>query len=138
MVILSIDIGKTFGAAVSVDNEIEFTQEITLESLAQVEKWVKDLVDIWKPNLILIPYPTRFYYVIIKHAKIMGVSELLAEKKEITVIEVNAATCKKVVLGSGKARKEDIANHYKSIHPDIKSEHILDCVMFRDWFVKAS
>ena len=67
----------------------------------------------------------------------MGVVELEAEKKDIQVIEVQDGTCKKVVLGNGRAKKEDIAAYYKDIHPEVTSEHILDSILFIDWYNKS-
>ena len=84
------------------------------------------------PNVILVPYPTRFYNVIIKHSKMIGIIELLGEEYSTTVLEVNDAQCKKVVLGSGKSKKADIMNYFKE-----KNEHLADCKMFIEWYFKS-
>lgn len=137
MTILSIDLGKTCGIAISIDGEIEDTEEYKFNGLLDLHTLVREKCNLWEPDVILIPYPTHHYYVIMSHAKMMGVIEMEAEKRNITVIEVQDSTCKKTVLGKGNAKKEDIANYYKKIHPDIKSEHILDSVMFIDWYLKS-
>lgn len=136
--ILSIDLGKTCGVAVSINGEIEHAQEYVNSGLFEFNTFVKEMIILWRPDVILIPYPTRFYYVIIAHAKLMGIVEAEAEKRNITVIEVQDSTCKKVVLGRGNAKKEDIAIYYSDKYPSITSGHILDSIMFVDWFLKSA
>lgn len=67
----------------------------------------------------------------------MGVICAACEQRDTVLIEVQDSTCKKVVIGSGKAKKPDIAKHYSKIHPEIESEHVLDAVMFIDWYLTA-
>jgi len=137
--ILSIDLGVTCGVAVMIDQELEFTEEYEhKKSLLQLQSYVKHLISLWQPDLILIPYPTRHYNVIMSHGKMIGVIEAAAEFKDILVIEVQDATCKKVVLGKGNARKADIALFYKDQYPEIESEHILDAIMFCDYYLIAT
>lgn len=157
--IVSLDIGAIFGVVVSLDGETAFTEEFKFKGFRPLEDKMKDYVRLWKPDLILIPFPTRFYNTIMKHAKMMGVICLVAEKMDLPVIEVQDARCKKVVLGSqaqidkgavyvdkkiirfpdgtavGKAKKEHIAKHYE--HLKISSEHILDAQLFTDWYLLA-
>jgi len=137
--ILSIDLGVTCGVAVMIDQELEFTEEYEhKKSLLQLQSYVKHLISLWQPDLILIPYPTRHYNVIMSHGKMIGVIEAAAEFKDILVIEVQDATCKKVVLGKGNARKADIALFYKDQYPEIESEHILDAILFCDYYLIAT
>jgi Holliday junction resolvasome RuvABC endonuclease subunit len=139
MIILSIDLGKTCGISVwSTSQGIEYTEEVTIKSLLDLDKKVKYLITRWIPNLILIPYPTRFYRVILNHSKLMGVVELEAEKKDTQVIEVQDGTCKKTVLGNGRAKKEDIAEYYKDKYPEIESEHVLDSILFTHWYLLST
>ena len=129
---MSIDLGRIMGITINVNGEFEHEEEYKFISYSNFESKLKDIISLWKPHLILIPYPTRFYRVILAHAKLMGIVCLLGDKNNITVIEVQDATCKKVVLGDGKAKKEDIKNHFNT---DL-SEHILDSMMFTLWFIK--
>jgi len=139
LTILSIDLGVTCGVAVMVDGELEFTEEYEYKKgLLQLQTYVKHLMMLWKPDLILIPYPTRHYNVIMSHGKMIGVIEAAAEYKDILTIEVQDNTCKKVVLGKGNARKEEIALFYKDQYPEIDSEHILDAIMFCDYYLIAT
>jgi len=130
MIILSIDLGKTMGISVNVNGEFEHKEEYKFKSYIEFYNKVNDLILLWKPSLILIPYPTRFYRVILSHAKLMGVVCVLADKNNITVIEVQDATCKKEVLGNGKAKKEDIMKFF-----DEESEHCADSMMFTTWYL---
>jgi Holliday junction resolvasome RuvABC endonuclease subunit len=132
LVILAVDLGKTCGVAVAINGDVEFTTSYKHERLEDLWVFVKDLVDRWRPNLILIPYPTRFYRVIMSHSKMMGVIELIAEKKDIQVIEVQDATCKKVVLGNGRAKKDAIMAHFNE-----ENEHIADARLFIAWYLKS-
>lgn len=129
--ILSLDLGKRMGFNVNVDGEMAVKGVFDFEGLASLEKWMKDLIILWKINLVLIPYPTRFYQVILKHGKMMGVINCVAEKRDITVIEVQDATCKKSVLGNGKAQKDDIMKHFKE-----ENEHIADSLLFTAYYLK--
>jgi Holliday junction resolvasome RuvABC endonuclease subunit len=125
MKILSIDIGKVCGVAVWGDGEFIVTTEETPQSLSELADMVEFFISEYEPDLIIIPYPTRFYNVIIAHAKKMGVIERVAEDYDIPVIEVNDSSCKKKVIGSGKAKKEDIMEAMEET-----SSHIADAKMF--------
>lgn len=133
MIILSIDLGKTMGITVNADNIFLSSEEYKFESYYDFDWKIKDLILNFKPDVILIPYPTRFYRVMISHAKMMGIVCLIAEKREIPVIEVQDMTCKKVVLGTGKAKKEDIMAHFKQ-----DNEHIADAMLFCEWYLKST
>jgi len=132
MIIIAIDLGKTCGVSVRTDQGIEFEEEYQYRSLLQLHTYVKGLLRLWKPDLLILPYPTRFYAVILAHGKMIGAIEAAAEFTNTPVIETNDSRCKKLVLGNGKAKKEDIAKHYGA---DI-SEHILDARLFTDSYLK--
>lgn len=133
MILLSIDLGKTMGIVVNAgkDNYLHM-EDYKFTSYWEFDHKLKDLVVTYKPDLILIPYPTRFYNVIIAHAKLMGIVCLVGDKKEIPVVEVNDSQAKKVVLGNGRAKKEDIMNYFK-----VEPEHIADAMMFCEWYLKS-
>jgi Holliday junction resolvasome RuvABC endonuclease subunit len=133
MIIVSIDLGKTCGTSIRTNQGIEFEEEYEYRSLLQLHTYVKGLLSLWKPDLLLIPYPTRFYAVILAHGKMMGAIEAAAEFTNTPVINCQDSTCKKVVIGKGNAKKADIAKHYGE---DV-SEHILDARLFCDWYLKS-
>ena len=130
MTILSIDLGKMMGISIH-NNGFEHKEEYKFSGYNDFYNKVNDLILLWKPSLILIPYPTRFYRVILSQAKLMGIVCMLADKNQIQVIEVQDATCKKAVLGSGKAKKEEIMEFF-----DEESEHVADSKMFIMWYIK--
>lgn len=142
MKILSIDIGSIFGVGVHDGEKIIYTEEWEYKTLLELFTYTKELIFRWKPSVILIPYPTRYYNVLQKHFKMIGVIECVAEYRDILTIECNDATCKKAVLGKGNAKKADILSHYtkngmvEEIGTD--SEHVLDAVMFIDWYRKST
>ena len=137
--ILSIDLGAMCGVAVMINGELELAEEYEYKkSLLQLQSYVKHLINLWQPDLLLIPYPTRHYNVIMSHGKMIGVIEAAAEFKDILTIEVQDNTCKRIVLGKGNARKEDIALFYKEQYPEVESEHILDAIMFCDYYLIAT
>lgn len=131
MKILSIDLGKTMGISVNVNGDFEYKEEYKFEDYQLFESKLKDLIFLWNPSLIIIPYPTRFYRVILSHAKLMGIVCLVAQKNDITVLEVQDATCKKTVLGKGKVTKEEIMNYFEE-----ESEHVADSMLFTIAYLK--
>ena len=135
MVILSIDLGKVCGVSIRTSQGIELEEEYKFKNFYQLQSYVKDLCRQWRPDLVLAPYPTRFYNTILKHGKMLGVICAVCEQLDIVMIEVQDKTCKKAVTGSGKATKDDIRIHYKE--PEAFSEHILDARMFADAYLKA-
>lgn len=137
MIILSLDLGKDCGIAVRTNQGIEFTEEYKFKNFSQLQTYVKHLIMLWKPDLVLCPYPTRFYNTILKHGKMLGVICAVCELRDIPLIEVQDKSCKKLVIGKGNAKKKDIAEYYKEYYQDIDSEHIFDAIMFIDWYLKA-
>jgi len=137
MIIYSIDIGKTMGFCINDGGEIIQSYEMNIwdkdgYNYTWLASHLKSAIDVWKPDLILIPYPTRYYYVIIAHAKIMGIICYIAQKREVPVIEVQDCTCKKAVLNNGRAKKPDIEKYY----PNIKGEHERDAALFAEAYLK--
>lgn len=137
MNIISIDLGKNMGIAVGTESGIQIIEDYKFVGYNKFFNKVAETVDLWNADLILIPYPTRFYRVIMAHAKLMGIVELIADRRSIQVIEVQDKTCKKLVIGKGNAAKEDIKEYYKEEFPAVESEHILDAVMFYQWYLKS-
>ena len=131
MKILSIDLGKTSGILFK-DGENKIYQEHKFISLKafrdEVARWVKNT----EPDIVICPYPTRFYRVIVFQSKLAAVIELVAEECGVQYLEVNDSNCKKVVIGKGNAKKEDIAKYYAT--EGIKSEHVMDALLFTDWY----
>ena len=129
--ILSIDLGATSGIAVYDEGDIVFTEEYKITCLSDIEETILPLIKKYNVKLIIVPYPTRIYWVIVKQSQQMGVVKLVAEKNNISVVESNDKHCKKNVSGSGAIKKE----HIKEIYPAYPSEHVRDAVMFIDSYL---
>lgn len=140
MIILSFDLGRTSAACIHTEQGFEYFEEFIVDykDLHKFDKKVKELIRNWDPDLILAPYPTRHYWTILNHGKLLGIIEAQAGSKDIGVIETQDSTCKAEVLGNGNARKKAVANLYQN-HPDGPplSEHVYDAMMFVDWYLKS-
>lgn len=140
MIILSFDLGRKSAAVIHTPQGFEQFEAFSVDykGLHIFSDKVKDLLREWEPDLVLAPYPTRNYWTILNHGKLLGIIESLAGKMGIPVIETQDSTCKRVVLDNGHATKKDIANVYQ-LHKDNppNNEHVFDAMMFVDWYIKS-
>lgn len=132
MKIVSFDVGKSTGWAY-LDITGEETGVFQFTSLAAYEKCVKDIIQLYKPDVVVTAYPTRFYRVIVYQSKLAAIVELCCEKKNIQFAEVNDSTCKKDILGNGKASKEEIMQYFNK-----DTEHEADALMFATHIYNAN
>lgn len=130
MNILSLDLGKT---SAFYSNTVDVGEEFEVSELVGLEKKIKELVHLFKPHIILYPAPTRFYRILRSHFQYIGIINLIAEKHDIQTIEVIDSRCKKVVIGNGHAKKEEIMEFFGE-----KSEHVADCMLFHKWYVMST
>ena len=129
--VLAFDIGRTGAWYVS---NYDRGEEIIIDSLLKFERLLKELIQTYKPDIILYPHPVQYYNVMRKHWQIIGVINLVAEKKEIQTIEVKDSQAKKLVFGKGKVSKEEIKSNYEE-----ESEHLADAKMFvESYFLSVS
>jgi len=126
MNILGIDLGKNTGWAFSEDEYWHYK----IKDILDFEAKVKDLVVLYKPDVIITAYPVRFYNAIVSHSKYMWVLEVIAWKKDIQLIQVNDSQCKKAIFWKWKIAKEEIQERYKS-----DNEHSADAFMFREYLI---
>lgn len=131
-VLLSIDLGKNLGFACVIGDEVLLRTHTIFEGLSWLKRTLKGYIDLYKPDVILIPYPTAYYNTLIAHAKMMGVICMVAEEREITVVEVNDSTCKKVVVRGGKVGKTSKKDTMDFFGLDNSEE--ADSLMFCRWF----
>ena len=127
--VLSFDLGAT---SAYFCNTINAGEEFKIKGLVGLEKKVKELILKFKPEVILYPTPTRFYNCMRLHFQYIGIINMLAEKYDIQTVEVIDSRAKKVVLGNGKAKKEEIMKFYNEA-----SEHCADARMFNDWYISS-
>ena len=133
MRILSLDIATQTGWAFGTELGIEDFGSFSCKKFCEAYNNFSRLIDLWKPEIIITATPTRYFNVVRKLSEITGVMLLIAERKGIKV-EKNLvdSSCKKVVLGSGKATKKDICAYYKT-----KDEDAADACLFIDWYIKT-
>jgi len=122
--ILWIDLGKNTGWAFSEEEYWHWK----LKDILDFDTKVKDLVDLYKPDVIITAYPVRFYNAIVSHSKYMWVLEVIAWKRDIPLIQVNDSQCKKAIFWKWKVTKEEIQKRYKC-----DNEHSADAMMFREY-----
>lgn len=132
MRILSIDVGaKIWGWCyldpVGIDGGSHKT-----ESFQTFYRKVSELVELWKPDIIVVGKPNRFYNVIAQHNRYIGIACLVAEKHDITLIEQNDSHARAVVfrgLKIGSKEKavvgKEIEKMTGSIDPDMNDAFVL-------------
>ena len=125
-IVLSFDLGATGAWYIS---NYEYGEEAKMDSYRAVEKLLKDLTELYKPDVIQYPPPVRYPSTIRKHSEFIGIIKLIAEKKGIETIEITDSHAKLEVLGAGKKEKEDIMKHY-----NVESEHLADVMMMNECF----
>lgn len=128
--VLTFDLGKT---SAFYSNTVDVGEEFEVTGLVMLEAKVKELVSLFKPQILIYPAPTRFYNVQRKHFQYIGIINLVAEKYDIQTFEVIDSSAKKVVIGSGKAKKEEIMEFFGE-----ESEHCADAKMFFQWYKKKT
>lgn len=129
-VVLAFDLGKDSAWWVS---SRQTGTSFKINDLKGLEEQVNRLIDYHKPDVILYPHPVRYFNVARKHFQYIGIINLCCEKSDIQSIEVTDSSAKKVVLGNGKAKKEQIMEFFKE-----KNEHVADARMFVEWYFKKT
>ena len=135
MNILAFDVGASGGMAFS-DGSVRVTDEYKIKKLTDFNRYVKEKVELYSPDLIIVGRPTRFHNTIVAHSKYIGLIEMAAEKDKIKVVMVTDSSCKKHILGSGKAEKKEIVAWAKPLVGDI-SEDAADALMFAEFALKT-
>ena len=127
MKIIAIDIGKW-----SAYWNGEHGEVFDVKSLSNWHGWIKMLIEGQRPDVIIYPHPVRYYNVLRMHWQYIGVLNLLSEQHGIQTIEVKDSQAKKLVLGNGKAKKEEIMKHFNE-----DNEHLADARLFWTWYIKS-
>ena len=115
MIVLAFDIStkRTGWAVGDLDYVIEESGSFKSNSFVESYTNFNSLITKWKPVLVICPKPTNRYNVIRALSEMTGVLRLICEKKEIDLYRnLVDSSCKKVVLGNGRASKKEIMNHY--------------------------
>lgn len=130
--ILSFDIATKSGWAFGTEKGIEASGSFSCKKFRDAYSNFNDLIDKWKPDIIISAKPTRFYAAIRKQSEYTGLLLLLAERRDITVYkDIVDSSAKKSVLGRGNATKEDICTYF-----NISDEDEADAMMFVEYWIK--
>lgn len=131
MIVLSFDIATKTGYAVGSECGIEESGSFSCSKLSHAYKRFSELINIWRPDIIITAKPNNRYNVIRKLSEITGVMLLVAERYRVKV-EKNLVdkACKKAIIGNGNATKEDVKKKYKSLDEDAA-----DAMMFFDYYI---
>ena len=99
--IIGIDVGKSGGYAVRKDGNFIECEPFPFVSLVDVYNKFKELIRVYKPDIIITGKPNRMYNIILRHAQFIGVISLLGEKNNISVVMVNDTTVRAKIMGKG-------------------------------------
>ena len=137
-VVLCLDLSRKCSGYAVGQGEVEASGSFSCKSLVEAKIRFKMLLDLWRPNCVFYAKPTRYYAAIRAQSKVEGVLELAIEEhnsmfnKKVKVIDnLVDSQCKKQVLGSGKATKKQIKEHFNK-----ESEDEADAIMFFHYAIK--
>lgn len=114
MKVLALDLAVSSGWAFgSHELGLEASGIFSCKTQTLTYNKVKELIELYKPDMIFSCRPTARYAVIKKQSEIAGVVKLLCEKYGIEFNDKNVdSRIKKEMLGSGRATKEEILEVY--------------------------
>lgn len=96
---LGVDVGqKTSGYAVLVNGMVQTCGFFTTESYTNFFREIDLLCARYRPDMIIVGKPNRFYNVISVHNRYIGILCLLGEKFQTPLIELNDRTARHLVL----------------------------------------
>lgn len=118
MKILALDIAKTTGWAIFINDKVEDGGSFRCKTLLEFHNKVLGLVDKWKPEHVITAKPNRFFDAIFSMAKQFGAAQVALDRRGLKFYTKNGtpssrglpmdSSMKKVVLKNGHAKKEDI------------------------------
>lgn len=135
MNILGVDVGSSTGIVIYNidDKKILLAMTINVIALTDFAQTMLALFEEFNIDVVVSSPSTRNMKVIIKHAKQLGVLELLSTNNNALVVYPYESQAKSRVIGSGNANKQGIALHYAD-YEELKTEHERDAMMFIDWY----
>ena len=140
---LGIDTGNLWGWAY-LDEIGEETGHGEVHSLVDFERIIKELLERFKPHIVVTAAPTQYIRTIAKQSKWAAIIELCCEKKDIIYVEENDAHMRKEVMGAfmidktlskaerRKKRKQEIMDYF---HKDNSEE--ADALMMATFLFNA-
>jgi hypothetical protein len=144
MKVLAFDIATKTGWAFASDElGIEKYGSFSYSDYYKYYRKFCELIELWKPDVVITAKPTRYYFAMRKMFLITGTMLAASDKCGVKVyIETrgkgrkstdfpNDITIKKSVLGNGKVSKSDICKRYR-----VKDEDVADACMFAEYVLK--
>jgi hypothetical protein len=129
--ILAIDLGKSFGWCYKhIDDEESFHGKYI--DLIDWGKQISDLLDEWKPDLLVLSQTNNFGHWNASRSMLMqaGVAFYISGKKGIQGIELNDSQARKAVFGKAIKKKEVQAKF-----PDIQSDELDARILARGCYI---
>lgn len=122
---LGIDPGSKWGWAVAKSMEQSHNGSSKFTSLLAFEKEIIDLLFLYNPKAVITcramgPHAQVTRY----HAAMAGVVELTCQRKEVSYFDIADGTMRKVVIGKGNAKKQEVMDFLK-----IENEHAADAMV---------
>jgi Holliday junction resolvasome RuvABC endonuclease subunit len=105
---LGIDVGKLHIGFAFIDDFEEITTHYTFQSLLWLKSEVLSWIDRYNPDIVISCRPIRFIPVVAFQSKLIAIIELCCQIREVPFYEGIDSQCKKEVIGSGSAKKDDI------------------------------
>lgn len=139
MNILGIDVGSSTGIVLynQKEEKIVLSMTVSVTDLVGFAQTILAIFEEYNIDVVVSAPSTRNMKVIIKHAKQLGVLELLSTNNEAVVVYPYESQAKSLVIGKGNVGKDGIAKHYVDV-PDLKTEHECDAMMFIDWYLLST
>lgn len=114
MKVLCLDLASQSGWAFgSRELGLEASGIFSCKTQTLVYDKVKELIELYKPDMVFTCRPTARYNTIKKQSEIAGVAKLLCERSNIAFDDKEVdSRIKKAMLGNGRATKEEIHEVY--------------------------
>jgi len=129
MKLIAIDLGKTYGWAYKDNNGIE-SGEGTYTELTDWGKSFADLLDKWKPDIVVLSQTNNFGHWNASRCMLMqaGVAFYICGKRGIPGVELNDSTARKQVFGKAIKKIE-----VQKLRPGFKPNELDACVLAEGW-----
>jgi Holliday junction resolvasome RuvABC endonuclease subunit len=129
MKILAIDLGTRFGYCFKNGNDENFGTGVCID-LTDWGKQFKELLDLWKPDIVVLSQTNNFGFWNATRAMLMkaGAAFYICGKAGIAGIELNDSSARKAVFGKGIKKKE-----VQKIYPDIQADALDALILARGW-----
>jgi len=113
MICLAFDVGKKWGWAVIADGEVYASGSGVFKEILAFEKEIKDLIELYKPEVVGTALPNRFYNTMKTHFKYITVIELCWKKYSGSdFLPLYDSEIKKGIYGTTKVEKTAVKDRF--------------------------